>query len=40
VRGDVRYFRFLESHPDLLLTSNGFDFWRVSIGATFSWPIR
>ena len=41
IRGDVRYFRFLERHPDLLLTSNGlFDFWRVSVGATFSWPIR
>ena len=40
LRGDLRYFRFLERHPDLLRTSNGFDFWRVSIGATFSWPIR
>ena len=40
VRGDVRYFRFLEGHPDLLLRNDGFDFWRVSIGATFSWPLR
>jgi hypothetical protein len=41
VRGDVRYFRFLERHPDLPLTSSGFfDFWRLSVGATFSWPIR
>ena len=41
VRGDVRYFRFLERHPDLPLTSSGFfDFWRLSVGATFSWPIH
>jgi hypothetical protein len=41
VRGDVRYFRFLERHPDLPLTGSGvFDFWRLSVGATFSWPIR
>jgi hypothetical protein len=41
VRGDVRYFRFLQRHADLPLTNNGFfDFWRLSVGATFSWPIR
>jgi hypothetical protein len=41
VRGDVRYFRFLERHPDLPLSGSGvFDFWRISAGATFSWPIR
>lgn len=41
VRADVRYFRYLQRHRDLPLTDNGFfDFWRASIGATVSWPIR
>jgi hypothetical protein len=40
-RGDVRYFRYLQRDADLPLTDNGlFDFWRVSIGASISWPIR
>ena len=40
-RGDVRYFRNLQKDVDLPLTDNGFlDFWRISIGATISWPIR
>jgi hypothetical protein len=40
-RGDVRYFRSLQKDVDLPLTDNGFfDFWRISIGATISWPIR
>ena len=41
VRADLRYFRYFQSHDDLPLTNNGFfDFWRTSIGATWSWPIR
>jgi hypothetical protein len=41
VRGDVRYFRFLQRHRDLPLTDNGFfDFWRTSVGVVFSWPVR
>ena len=41
VRGDMRYTRYFQRHSDLPLTDNGFfDFWRTSVGATFSWPIR
>ena len=41
VRGEVRYFRFVQRHDDLPLRDNGFfDYWRTSIGATFAWPIR
>jgi opacity protein-like surface antigen len=41
VRGDVRYFRYLQRHDDLPLRDNGFfDYWRTSIGVTFAWPIR
>jgi hypothetical protein len=41
VRGDVRYFRYFERHSDLPVLDNGFfDFWRVSVGGTFAWPLR
>lgn len=41
IRGDLRYFRFLQRHRDLPLTDNGFfDFWRTSVGVVISWPIR
>jgi opacity protein-like surface antigen len=41
VRGDVRYFRYLQRPTDLPLTEQGFfDFWRTTIGATITWPIR
>jgi opacity protein-like surface antigen len=41
VRGDVRYFRYLQRHPDLPLLDNGFfDYWRTSVGVTLSWSIR
>lgn len=41
VRGDVRYFRYLQRHDDLPLRDSGFfDYWRTSIGVTFAWPIR
>lgn len=41
VRGDIRYFRFLQRHRDLPLNDNGFfDFWRTSVGVVVSWPIR
>lgn len=40
-RGEVRYFRYFERHDELALTSNGFfDFWRTSVGVTWTWPIR
>ena len=40
LRGEVRYFRFMQRHDELPLRDNGFfDYWRTSIGATFSWPI-
>ena len=41
LRGDVRYFRLFERPTDLVLRDSGFfDYWRSSIGATFSWPIK
>jgi hypothetical protein len=41
IRGDLRYFRYFARHAELPLRDNGFfDFWRVSVGATFAWPIR
>lgn len=39
VRGDVRFFRHFGDHPDLPV--QGFlDFWRISGGVTFVWPMR
>lgn len=41
IRGDLRYFRYLQRHDDLPLTDGGFfDFWRSSVGVTWTWPIR
>jgi Outer membrane protein beta-barrel domain len=41
VRGDVRYFRYFDRLLDSPLVDAGyFDFWRISAGATFEWPIR
>lgn len=41
VRVDLRYFRYLEHHGDLLLSDGDpFDFWRLSFGMTWGWPIR
>jgi opacity protein-like surface antigen len=41
VRGEARYFRYLQRHDDLPLRDNGFfDYWRTSIGVTYAWPIR
>jgi hypothetical protein len=41
VRGDVRYFRLFSRPEGLVLRDNGhFDYWRTSLGATFTWPIR
>jgi opacity protein-like surface antigen len=41
IRGDVRYFRYLQRPEDFALTEQGFfDFWRTTIGATIRWPIR
>jgi hypothetical protein len=41
VRGDVRYFRYADRHSDFPLTDDSFfDFWRVTGGVTFSWPVR
>lgn len=37
-RGDVRYLAELGDHPDPERPRN-FDFWRVSVGATFVWGI-
>lgn len=41
VRGDVRYFRFFDRHLDVPVGNGGvFDYWRTSLGVTYSWPIR
>ena len=41
LRGDVRYFRLWERPTELVLRDPGFfDYWRLSIGATFTWPMR
>ena len=41
LRGDVRYFRYFQRHDDLPLINDGFfDFWRTSVGVTWTWPIR
>jgi opacity protein-like surface antigen len=41
LRGDLRYFRLFERPEELVLHDGGFfDYWRTSIGATFSWPMR
>jgi opacity protein-like surface antigen len=38
VRGDIRYFRYMQIHQDLPRTDNGpFDFWRISVAGTFTW---
>jgi opacity protein-like surface antigen len=41
LRGDARYFRLFERPEDLVLRDSGFfDYWRLSVGATYSWPMR
>ena len=41
IRGDLRYFRYFQRHDDLPQSDDGyFDFWRTSVGVTWSWPIR
>lgn len=41
LRGDVRYLRFLRNHPDIdPIAAGRFDYWRASVGATYSWPLR
>lgn len=41
VRGDVRYFRYMQRQIDLPVGHDGaFDYWRTSIGFTYAWPIR
>jgi hypothetical protein len=40
VRGDVRYFRYLERQTDVPIADGFGGFWRTSVGVVFSWPIR
>ena len=41
LRGDVRYFRLFTRPSELALRDSGFfDYWRTTIGATFTWPMR
>ena len=41
IRGDVRYLRFFDRHDDIPFVNNGyFDYWRTSIGLTWTWPVR
>lgn len=37
-RGDVRYFRYVNTNRDVPRLNNGpFDFWRVTFGGTYTW---
>lgn len=41
LRGDVRYIRNLDRHEDLAGIADGFlDYWRTSVGVSFTWPLR
>jgi opacity protein-like surface antigen len=42
IRGEVRYFRFLQGTDGLPLRLGGsfFEYWRTSIGATYAWPLK
>ena len=41
IRGDVRYLRLFERHDDIPFVNNGyFDYWRTSIGLTWTWPMK
>lgn len=41
LRGDLRYFRHLDRHEDLVTIAEGFlDYWRTSVGVAFTWPLR
>jgi opacity protein-like surface antigen len=40
VRGDVRYVRFLENHPDVLSGAAVFGAWRLTAGLTLSFPLE
>jgi hypothetical protein len=40
IRGDVRYQRFFERHPDVQANVSAFGVWRLSAGLTFDWPME
>lgn len=41
IRGDLRYVRYFGRQDELFFVEEGFfDYWRASIGATWSWPMR
>jgi hypothetical protein len=41
IRGDLKYVRYATKQDELTFVDEGvFDYWRVSIGATWNWPIR
>jgi hypothetical protein len=41
IRGDLRYVRYVGREDALPFVEEGFfDYWRVSIGATWSWPVK
>ena len=41
IRGDVRYMRFFESHPDVPVPGGGaFGTWRFAAGLTLNWPLE
>lgn len=38
VRGDLRYFRYVNTNRDVPRLDNGpFDFWRFTVGGTYTW---
>jgi hypothetical protein len=40
IRGDLRYQRFFERHPDVQANVNAFGVWRLSAGLTLNWPME
>lgn len=40
IRGDVRYLRFLRSHPDVPTNGGAFGTWRLSAGVTLNFPLE
>ena len=41
IRGDLKYVRYVTRQDELTFVEEGiFDYWRVSIGATWNWPIK
>ncbi|MFN2447065.1 MAG: outer membrane beta-barrel protein [Vicinamibacterales bacterium] len=40
LRGDLRYLRFLRSHPEVPVGGGAFSTWRLSVGVTLNFPLE